>query len=142
MSGGHVALRPVTRNSRASGDVSLALQIGPAIGRKDGSHVPRPSVSSAGSPSGEEVIGRQRQLTVREALLMDGHIIEIDHIEDGHVVLAVPSLRLIVLGRTLEEAQAWAKSAIGYRGLPARQLAEPSAGTDEAMPPPRWPPAA
>ena len=62
---------------------------------------------------------------------MDEHIIEIDQIEDGRVVLVVPSLRLIVIGRTLEEARAWASSAIGCRGLPATQRTEPSAGTDE-----------
>ena len=61
---------------------------------------------------------------------MDEHMVEIDQIEDGHVVLVVPSLRLIVMGRTLEEARAWARSAIGWRGLVASQRAEPSAGTD------------
>jgi hypothetical protein len=40
VSGRHVALGYVTRNSRASGEVSLALQIGPAIGQRDGSQVP------------------------------------------------------------------------------------------------------
>jgi hypothetical protein len=44
-------------------------------------------------------------------------IIEIDQLEDGHVVLAIPSLRFIVMGRTLDEAHAWARSAIAYRGL-------------------------
>jgi hypothetical protein len=58
-------------------------------------------------------------------------IIEIDQIEDGHVVLVVSSLRLIVMGRTLEEARAWARSAIAHRGLPTTQHAEPSPGTDE-----------
>jgi hypothetical protein len=40
---------------------------------------------------------------------MDEHIIEIDEIEDSHVVLVVLSLRLMVIGRTLEEARAWAR---------------------------------
>ena len=72
---------------------------------------------------------------------MDERIMEIDHIEDGHVVLAVPSLRLIIMGRTLEEARAWARSAMECRGLAAGQRAEPSATADEATPPPSWPPA-
>ncbi len=67
---------------------------------------------------------------------MDEDIIEIDQIEDGHVVLVVPSLRLIVMGRTLEEARAWARSAIGWRGLAASQRAEPSVGTDAMTAPP------
>lgn len=62
---------------------------------------------------------------------MDEHIIEIDQIEDGRVVLVVPSRRLIVIGRTLEEARAWANSAMGCRGLPASQRTEPSVSTDE-----------
>ena len=61
---------------------------------------------------------------------MDEHIIEIDQIEDGHVVLVVRSLRLIVMGRTLEEARVWARSAIGWRGLVASHGADPWAGTD------------
>jgi hypothetical protein len=127
-----VALGYVTRNSRAAGDVSPALQIGLAIGQRDSSQVPGPSVSSAGSLSSEE----QRQWTVKEAGLMDEHIIEIDQIEHGHVVLVVPSLRLLVMGRTLEEARAWARSAIGYRGLLTVQREEPLAAIDEVNRPP------
>jgi hypothetical protein len=117
------------------------LQIGLAIGQRDGSQVPGSSVSSAGSLSGEEAIGRS-SADSKGGSLMDELIIEIDQIEDGHVALAVPTLRLIVMGRTLEEARAWARSAIGYRGLPAGQRAEPLAATDEATLPPSWPPAA
>jgi hypothetical protein len=127
-----VALGYVTRNSRGTGDVSPALQIGLAIGQRDSGQVPGPSVSSAGSLSSEE----QRQWTVKEAGLMDEHIIEIDQIEDGHVVLVVPSLRLIVMGRTLEEARAWARSAIGYRGLLTVQREEPLTATNEVTRPP------
>jgi len=65
---------------------------------------------------------------------MDEQIIEIDQIEDGHVVLVVPSLRLIVIGRTLEEARAWASSAIGYRDLPLGERADPAGGADRATP--------
>jgi hypothetical protein len=61
---------------------------------------------------------------------VDEYIIEIDQLEAGHVVLVVPALRLMVMGCTLEEARAWARSAIAWRGLVASQRAEPSAGTD------------
>ena len=60
---------------------------------------------------------------------MDECIIEIDQLEDGHVVLAIPSLRLIVIGRTLDEARVRARSAIAYRGLstdPAPELSVPA----------------
>jgi hypothetical protein len=67
---------------------------------------------------------------------MDEHIIEIDQIEDGHVVLVVPSLRLMVMGRTLAEARAWARSAMGWRGLVASQGIESSARTDAMTAPP------
>ena len=106
----------VTRNSYACGDVSLASQTGLAIGQRDSSHVLGPSVRSAGS-LGMNVI-RRAAVDGKGGAPMDEHIIEIDQIEDGRVVLVVPSLRLIVLGRTLEEARAWASSAIGCRGLP------------------------
>jgi hypothetical protein len=62
---------------------------------------------------------------------MDEEIIEIDQIEDGHVVLAIPSLRLIVIGRTLEEARAWARTAIAHRGSPTTQPADPSPETKQ-----------
>lgn len=62
---------------------------------------------------------------------MNEEIIEIDQIEDGDIVLAMPSLRLIVIGRTIEEARAWARSAIAHRGLSTTQPAEPSSGTDD-----------
>ena len=65
---------------------------------------------------------------------MDERIIEIDQIEDGHVVLVVPSLRMIVMGRTLDEARAWARSAIAC-GLVTSQR-DPSPGTDVITAPP------
>jgi hypothetical protein len=67
---------------------------------------------------------------------MDECIIEIDQLEDGHVVLAIASLRLIVMGRTLEEARAWARSAIAYRGLSTEQhpeLSQPDKQKREAQ---------
>ena len=57
---------------------------------------------------------------------MDEDVIPIDQIEDGRVVHAIPALRLIVMGRTLDDARAWPGSAIAYRGLHASQCAEPS----------------
>ena len=66
---------------------------------------------------------------------MDEEIIDIDQIEDGHVVLAIPSLRLIVMGRTIEEARAWARSAIAHRNQAMTQRAEPSPVTGEVTPP-------
>jgi len=63
---------------------------------------------------------------------MDEFIVDIDQLDKGHVVLAIPSLRLIVMGRTLEEARARARSAIAYRGVPASHSAELLAGTQEA----------
>src|ERR1051326_2033333 len=83
-----------------------------ATGQRDGGQVRDPSVRSAGSLDGA-VIWRQQQFRVEEVGIMDEHIIEIDQIEDGNVVLVVPLLRLIVMGRTLEEARVWARSAIG-----------------------------
>jgi hypothetical protein len=67
--------------------------------------------------------------------MMNEEIVEIDQVEDGHVVLAVPSLRLIVMGRTLEEARAWAISAIAHRRHDSTRRAEPSPGMDAAAQP-------
>jgi hypothetical protein len=68
--------------------------------------------------------------------LMNEEIIEIDQIKDGHVVLAIPTLRLIVIGRTLEEARAWARSAIAHRGLSMSVRAEQQSDSDGAALPP------
>lgn len=61
---------------------------------------------------------------------MDEDLIEIDQIEDGRVVLAIPALRLIVMGRTLGEATAWARSAIAYRGEPSLTKGDEAALAD------------
>jgi hypothetical protein len=74
-------------------------------------------------------------LAIGQVGLMNEDIIEIDQIDDGHVVLAIPSLRVIVIGRTLEEARAWARSAMAYRGVSTSQRMEPSAATDETVQP-------
>jgi hypothetical protein len=67
---------------------------------------------------------------------VDENIIETEQIEDGHVVLAIPSLRLIVMGRTLDEARAWARAALEHRGQTAATRAEPSTTTDDELQPP------
>ena len=68
---------------------------------------------------------------------MDEYITEIDQVEDGHVVLAIPSLRLVVMGRTLDEARARARQAIAYRVVTPSQQVEPTPGAqaDELQPP-------
>src|SRR5919201_1550028 len=46
---------------------------------------------------------------------MDGYTIEIDELRDNLVVLIVPTLRLLVFGRTLDEAMRRAKASIDFR---------------------------
>ena len=46
---------------------------------------------------------------------MDEYAIEIDELHDDAVVLAAPVLRLLVFGRSLEDALSRAKASIGYR---------------------------
>jgi hypothetical protein len=50
---------------------------------------------------------------------VDEDIIEIDQLEPGHVVLVIPARRLIVIGRTLEEARDWARAVVEGRGSEA-----------------------
>lgn len=47
--------------------------------------------------------------------MQDDVTVEIDEIDQQHVVLAVRALRLIVLGRTLAEAQALVRAAVAFR---------------------------
>ena len=47
--------------------------------------------------------------------MLDGYDVEVDQHDRERVVLAVPALRLIVFGRTLDEAEAWARAAITFR---------------------------
>ena len=60
---------------------------------------------------------------------MDEHISEIDQIEDGHVVLVVPSLRLMVMGRALADPRACALSVTcqlrGSTQVPRDRCVEP-----------------
>jgi hypothetical protein len=46
---------------------------------------------------------------------MDEYTIEIDALHDDAVVLAVPALRLLVFGRSLEDALSRAMASIGFR---------------------------
>ena len=46
---------------------------------------------------------------------MAGYTIEIDELRDNLVVLVVPMLRLLVFGRTLDEAMRRAKASIDFR---------------------------
>jgi hypothetical protein len=48
-------------------------------------------------------------------MVLDEYNAEIDEIDRDHVVLVVRALRLIVLGRTLDEAQQLAGAAIASR---------------------------
>jgi hypothetical protein len=48
-------------------------------------------------------------------MAMEGYIVEIDQVADGRVVLAVPGLRLLVLGLSMDEALARASAAIAFR---------------------------
>ena len=47
--------------------------------------------------------------------MLDGYYVEIDELDQHHVVLVMRALRLIVLGRTLGEAQQLARAAIASR---------------------------
>jgi hypothetical protein len=48
---------------------------------------------------------------------MDGYTVEIDELQDDLVVLVVPALRLLVFGRTLNEAMRRAGASIDFRVL-------------------------
>jgi hypothetical protein len=48
---------------------------------------------------------------------MDGYTIEIEELQDDLVVLVVPALRLLVFGRTIDEAMRRAGASIDSRVL-------------------------
>ena len=62
---------------------------------------------------------------------MDECIIEVDQLEDRHVVRAFTSPRLIVMGRTLDEARACSRSANAYRALSLDQHPELSGPAEQ-----------
>ena len=48
-------------------------------------------------------------------MVLDGYRVEIEQIDHQRVVLAIPALRLLVLGRSLDDALERARAAIGFR---------------------------
>ena len=50
---------------------------------------------------------------------MDGYTLEIDQLHNDLVVLVVPTLRLVVFGRTMGEALSRARASVAFRGLEA-----------------------
>jgi hypothetical protein len=50
-----------------------------------------------------------------EDAAMDEYIVEIDEPGDNLVVLAVPALRLVVFGRTMDEAMSRVRTSIDFR---------------------------
>jgi hypothetical protein len=61
-----------------------------------------------------------------ERAVMDECNVEIDELHDDVVVLIVPALRLLVFGRTLDEAMARARSSIDFRLLERGRRPDPS----------------
>ena len=57
---------------------------------------------------------------------MDDYVVEIDELREDLVVLAVPVLRLLVFGRTIDEAMTRAKSSIAFRLLENGPRPEPA----------------
>ena len=47
--------------------------------------------------------------------MLDEYSLEIDTTDHQRVVLAIAALRLLVMGRTLDEARALAKAALAFR---------------------------
>jgi hypothetical protein len=76
-------------------------------GRRAGRQLSRPQSGSAKS---------EQELDEKEAgELMDEYTVEIDELHDDAVVLVVPTLCLLVFGRTLDEAMSQVKASIGFR---------------------------
>jgi hypothetical protein len=62
-------------------------------------------------------------------MVLDEYNIEIDEIDQHHVVLVIRALRLIVLGRTLSEAQKLARAAVAsHRQEGGQHSAQSAAG--------------
>jgi hypothetical protein len=67
---------------------------------------------------------------------MDGYNVEIEEIDQQHVVLVIRASRLIVLGRTFDEAQQLATAAIAWRRQDGtKSWGQPATGptSDEAI---------
>ena len=71
--------------------------------------------------------------------MLDAYDVEVEQLDDERVVLAIPVLRLIVLGRTLDEAQGWACAAIAFReqqiGRGSARMSAAVSEIDEAVDP-------
>jgi hypothetical protein len=81
--------------------------------------------------------------------MLGDYRVEIEDSGSEHVVLSIPALRLIVVGRTLSEAEELASAALAFRRQDGSQAAERStpcstdlAETPDEMPPPGAPYAA
>ena len=57
---------------------------------------------------------------------MDSYIVEIDQGADGRIVVAIPGLRLLVLGLSMDEALTRARAAIAFRTQEAGRRSEPA----------------
>jgi hypothetical protein len=57
---------------------------------------------------------------------MDEYTVEIDELRDDVVILAVPALRLLVFGRSIEEAMTRARASIDFRCLEPDRRPNPS----------------
>jgi hypothetical protein len=57
---------------------------------------------------------------------MDEYSVEIDELHDDVVILAVPALRLLVFGRSIEEAMTRARASIDFRCLEPDRRPNPS----------------
>jgi hypothetical protein len=81
--------------------------------------------------------------------MLGDYRVEIEDSGSGQAVLSIPALRLIVMGRTLSEAEELARAALAFRRQDFSQAAERStprltdlADTPAEMPPPGAPYAA
>ncbi|MBO0766923.1 MAG: hypothetical protein J2P50_20350, partial [Hyphomicrobiaceae bacterium] len=83
-----------------------------STGQADGSKHARAGVCSAGpeKAGAASVAAGQRRWA-----MLGGYRVEIEDSGSEHVVLSIPALRLIVIGRTLGEAEELARAAIAFR---------------------------
>ena len=64
---------------------------------------------------------------------MDEYSVEIDQLHDDAVVLVVPSMRLVVFGRTMGEALAQVRASIRFRVRETDHRTEPAIAFVEAQ---------
>jgi hypothetical protein len=63
--------------------------------------------------------------------MLGDYRVEIEDSGSGQVVLSIPAVRLIVMGRTLSEAEELARAALAFR---RQDLARPPSGRRHAQP--------